>query len=235
MGMLYLWELPFILLGVHFLLKRFNRKILFLFLWLILAPLPSAFTTGTPHPVRAIAMIPPLHIFAAVGVVGCFMFILQLKKTYITFVAITVIIGSLVLNIVYYLHQYYVHTPIEYGDYWQYGYKDVFKTTKDLEGKYSKVLVTYHYDQPYVYYLYYNAIDPSWYQKNWDFNNNGTLPRMHRFIGKYEFRNIDWTQDKKLKNTLIVGTPQEIPANTQNIIEEIKFPDGSIAFRIVGL
>ena len=232
-GMLYLWELPFILLGIYFLIGRTDKRIGLLFAWFILAPLAAAFSTGTPHPVRAIAMIPPFHIFTAVGLVFLLYVILDLKRKFLKTAAIAFILLAFVFNFGYYLHQYYVHTPIEYGDFWQYGYKEVFETLKKEEGSVDKFIVTYVYDQPYVYYLYYNKVDPVWYQKNWDYQGNGQTERFRRVIGDYEFRNIKYHKDKVIPNAIIVGTPDEIPPDAPNIIKEILFPNGKVAFRLI--
>jgi hypothetical protein len=91
--------------------------------------------------------------------------------------------------------------------------------------------MSYEYDQPYIYYLFYNKIDPSWYQRNWNYTGSGEIYRFYRKIGKYEFRIIDYEKDKLLKNTLLVGTPKEIKEG--NIIKDIKYLDGSKAYRIV--
>jgi|SRR3989338_6793769 len=230
-GMLYLWDIPFILAGIYYLLRKYNRLVLILFMSFLLAPISASITTGTPHPVRAIGMVLGFHIFTAAGVVFLWEKIMLLKNPLVKISIIFIIISSLLLNAVYYLHQYYVHTPVEYGYFWQYGYKEVFEEIGQIEDKYSKIVMTYMYDQPYIYYLFYNKIDPSWYQKNWDYNGNEQLDRFKRVIGKYEFRNIDWGRDKNLKNTLFIGMPKEIPNNAK-IIKEIKFLDGSIAFRI---
>jgi hypothetical protein len=213
--------------------QNLNKKTSLLFIWFLIAPLPSAVTTGTPHPVRAIGMMIPLHIFTASGVIISFLKILNLKLRISNFriVVSGLLVSLFCLNFIYYLHQYYVHTPIEYGDFWQYGYKEAFVIAKQYEGQVAKIIMTYHYDQPYIYYLFYNQVDPVWYQKNWDFLGNKQIERFHRVIGKYEFKNIDWPRDSKNKNTLIIGAPQEIPSNA-NVIHEVKFLDGSTAFRI---
>lgn len=225
MGMLYLWDLPFIMVGLYYLLNRRDRYIGVLFLLFLLAPFPSAITTGTPHPVRAIALMPGFHILAAVGFVA--VSIRLLSKKYL----IGAIILFLIANFMYYLHQYYVHTPIEYGYFWQYGYKEAVSFAKENEGKFDRIIMTYSYDQPYIYYLFYNKIDPVWYQKNWDYNKTGLTDRFKRVVGKYEFRNIDYSRDSALQNTLLIGTPDEIPVNAK-VIEIVKFPDGKVAFRI---
>jgi len=230
MGMLYLWDLPFILFGLYALFSQKNKRSQLLILAFLIAPLPSAIATGTPHPVRAIAMVPGFSIFTALGVYFLFFRENKLRKA----ILLMSVVILFLLNFSYYLHQYYVHTPIEYGDFWQYGHKEAFRQAKSLEKKYDKIIFTYKYDQPYIYYLFDNKIDPSWYQKNWDYLKTGQVGRMRRVIGKYEFRNIDWSKDKSLKNTLLIGSPQEIPNDTPGLIKTIYFLDGSVAFRIVG-
>jgi len=230
MGMLLLWDLPFILIGIHALLKRRTKSVILLIVLFLLAPLPSAVATGSPHPVRAIMMSPAFSIFTAVGVFFLFFSESKIKRK-----ALLLIVALLlILNFAYYLHQYYVHTPIEYGDFWQYGNKQAVLDAKSLEAKYQKIIFTYKYDQPYIYYLFYNKIDPSWYQKHWNYLGTGQVERMRRIIGKYEFININWGQDSQLKKTLLIGSPDEIPVNAKGIIDTIYFPNGNVAYRVVG-
>src|SRR3989344_1659579 len=228
MGMLYLWELPFIFAGLYILINRRNRYALVLIVFFLLAPLPSAITTGTPHPIRAIALMPAFHIFTAIGAVFISLRILKIRTMFGRAILLSIIALSLLFNFTYYLHQYYVHSPIEYGYFWQYGYKEALSFAKENEKRFSNIVMTYEYDQPYVYYLFYNKIDPTWHQNNWDYNRNGTIDRFKRIIGKYTFRNIDYSKDAHLPSTLIIGTPQEIPDNAK-VIKVIKFPDGKVA------
>ncbi|MBI2028366.1 MAG: glycosyltransferase family 39 protein [Candidatus Levybacteria bacterium] len=231
MGILYLWDLPFILIGLYCLINRRDKYIGILFLLFLLASIPSAITTGTPHPVRAIALMPGFHIFSAVGFIVVILRILEVKM-FFTKIAILGLVGaSLFFNFIYYTHQYYVHTPIEYGYFWQYGYKEAMLFAKDNQEKFDKIIITYRYDQPYIYYLFYNKIDPTWYQKNWDYNRTGLTDRFKRVIGKYEFRNIDYSKDSLSSNTLLIGIPSEIPDSAE-VVGIVKFPDGNVAFRI---
>jgi 4-amino-4-deoxy-L-arabinose transferase-like glycosyltransferase len=232
MGMLYLWDFPFIVLGILFLLKKINRRILMLFVLFLLAPIPSAITTGTPHPVRAISMIPAFQIFSAVGFVLILSTLFKNRNRLIGIAIGLIIVTCLIFNIKYYLESYYVSTPIKYGYFWQYGYKEALNYAKNNESKFKNIIMTYEYDQPYIYYLFYNKIDPAWYQENWDYNRNGTIDRFKRIIGKYTFRNIDYAKDISIPDTLLIGTPKEIPGNA-DVIKTIMFPDGKIAFKIV--
>jgi 4-amino-4-deoxy-L-arabinose transferase-like glycosyltransferase len=234
MGMLYLWELPFIIVGGFCMVLLLNRRTGIILVILFLAPLASSITTGTPHPVRAIAMIPSLHILTALGFLQVISLLFSLRFRAVRTFAIILILSGFFINAVYYFHQYYIHTPIQYGDFWQYGSKEAVLEAKGLESKYDKIIMTYTYDQPYIYYLFHQKIDPAWYQQNWDYNGNGEIERMRRVIGKYEFRNIDFQKDGQIPHTLLIGSPREIPENANNILKTIYFPDGSVAFRIVG-
>jgi 4-amino-4-deoxy-L-arabinose transferase-like glycosyltransferase len=229
MGMLYWFDLSFILIGLMYLLKNRDKGANTLFWWFLVAPAASALTSGTPHAVRALLYLPTYQIFAAVGVVETLKFLKI--KTIKKIMVITVITGIFLLNFFYYLHMYWIHTPYEYAQDWQYGYKQAVEEVGKIENNYGRVIVTYHYDQPYIYFLFYKKIDPVWYQHNW---GGGEIMRFGRSFGKYEFRNIDWEKDRNLPNTILVGTPGEIPERAEGLIKEIKFPDGSVAFRIVG-
>ncbi|MCL4418717.1 glycosyltransferase family 39 protein [Patescibacteria group bacterium] len=230
MGMLYLWDLPFLFLGMYVLFKNRSKRINFLLFLFLIAPLPSAISTGAPQPVRAIAMVFPLHIFSAIGIFSSTAYFLTSKNKAFKLSAIFLVFVLFVLNVSYYLHQYYVHTPVEYGYFWQYGNKEAIEYAKQHENEYKKIVMTYKIDQPYVYYLFYNQIDPTWYQKTWA--KKGDLGRFERKIGKYEFRYIDFNKDSKEKDSLLIGIPDEIPQSAK-IIKEIRYLDGSVAYRIV--
>lgn len=235
MGMLYLFDLPLILIGFLVLCRNISRRTLLLFGFILIVPIPSAITTGTPHPVRAIAMLPGFIIFSSIGAVFLLEKVSSIKHQvssirlkYFMF-AIFFLLFS--VNVIYYLHQYYVHTPIEYGEAWQYGYKQAVQKAYRDEKKYDKIVITNKYDQPYIFFLFYNKIDPSWYQKNWNFTSTGVMPRFERKIGKYDFRNINWGEDQKLKKALIISSPDEVPKSSY-YRDSIYFLNGQEALRI---
>lgn len=220
MGMMYLWDFVFVVIGgiVAFKVRHVGMKVMIV--WLVLAPMASAVTTGTPHAVRALLMVVPLVYFSAIG----------FNYVYVRYRKLS--IGAaflLLLNFFYYLNLYWIHTPIEASQDWQYGYKQAVYEVSKREDAFDKIIITYRYDQPYVFFLFYNQVDPGWYQKNW---GSGEILRSNRSFGKYEFRNIDWEKDSELKNVLFVGTKDEFPENIQNEAV-IHFLDGSVAFRLV--
>lgn len=223
-GMLYIWEAPFILIGLLFWLTR--KKGFLIFWWFLVAPAASALTTGTPHAVRALYYLPMYQIFAANGLTQFWLRFVKFKPRIVAYI----VLAFATINIFYYLDMYYVHTPIEASKDWQYGYKLAVAEIKNLESQVDKVIVTYAYDQPHIFVLFYNKIDPAWYQSK---VNSTDVKRDKRSFGKYEFRIIDWNKDKDLTSVIIVGTPGEIPVDAPGFIKDIHFLDGTVAFRIV--
>ena len=71
MGLLYLVELPFVLLGIYrFIFGSFERRIkYFILAWFLIAPIPASITSGVPHPIRALNFLPTFQLFSAIGII----------------------------------------------------------------------------------------------------------------------------------------------------------------------
>ncbi|OGG26681.1 hypothetical protein A2960_00720 [Candidatus Gottesmanbacteria bacterium RIFCSPLOWO2_01_FULL_39_12b] len=231
MGMLYLWDSLFIIIGIILYLNQLNRFQSIVIWWFLLAPAASSLASGTPHAVRALLMLPLFQVFAALGILGIFHYLTHRMNRKVKFSVLIIIFSLLMFNFYYYLHMYWWHTPKEFSQWWQYGYKELVTEVSKVESSYDKIVITYRYDQPYIYFLFYKPIDPLWYQ---EISEKGPIVRANRSFGKFEFRNLDWGKDSQLSNVLLVGTPDEIPQETSGIIKNIYFLDGKVAFRLVG-
>ena len=221
MGMLYFWEAVSIPVGIMTLLK--HRESIPVFWWFLVAPFASAITTGTPHAVRALLYLPSYQIFSATGLTQ--IFTKGVNKLWIILLLPIVFISTY-----YYLESYYVFTPIESAKEWQYGYKEAVFIAKQYETQVDKIILTYRYDQPHVFVLFYNPIDPVWYQNQ---DQGSEVKRFERKFGKYVFRNLEWDKDRELHDVLLIGTPGEIPDGSPGQLTDILFPDGSVALRVV--
>jgi len=218
MGLLYLFELPFALVGVYALVKNKEPALRMIIPWLIVAPLASAMTTQTPHAVRSLLMLPALTIISAYGMIHV---VHQYKK----YRYVLGLVGVLaIVNVVYYLDLYYIQTPIERSHDWQYGYKQLVQNLSLIEATSREIIVTTEYDQPYIFFLFYNKIDPSWYQTVSEKGPGG--------FAKYVFRKIDYDEDALLSETAIAGSPKEIPDQASKF-DTIQYLNGDEAFRIV--
>ena len=238
MGLLYLFELPLLLLGAYmFLFGEYDRKTkLILFSWILIAPIPASLTTGVPSAVRTLNFLPILQIVIAVGLLSVFNFIRTgnllakagnlRKKIYI--LIIVVFFGFAVFNIAYYLDQYFVQDNYYDSAYWQYGYKQAVEEVNTISNRYKAVVVSDKepLDQSYIFFLFYLKYPPKEYQ------TTGAYASHHSFA-KFTFRAINWQKDSQVKNTLYVGAPGEIPIKA-NIIKTIYNLDGTAAIQIAG-
>jgi 4-amino-4-deoxy-L-arabinose transferase-like glycosyltransferase len=217
MGILYLFELPLILLGIYGLLfGEFDKRTKFvIFGWLLLAPLPASITTGVPHAVRTLNFLPTWQILSALGLISGFLILsktkLQVLKIKIWYFIAVIFLLFAAFNIIYYLNQYFVQLNYYDSEFWQYGYSQAIDEVKLLQGKYKYVVISDNppLDKSYMFSLFYLKYPPSEYQKTGG-NESGSFTSHHSF-GRYTFRPIDWGRDSLQKGVLYVGSPKEIP------------------------
>lgn len=233
MGLIYLFELPFILFGIYMLVfGDFDKKTKLVVLgWLLLAPVPASITTGVPHAVRTLNFLPTWQILSAIGMLYAFLFFNKYKKAkYIFYLLFFVFF---IFNVGYYLDQYFVQQNYYSSQDWQYGYQQAVAEVKTIGGNYQHILVSDKapMDKSYMFFLFYLQYSPSDYQMIGKDSSGGF--RSHHSFGKYTFRTIDWNKDSMLKNTLIIGTPADIPDGV-NTIKTIYNLDKTEAIKIVG-
>ena len=237
MGLLYLFEFPFILLGIYFLIfdssgNGFDKKTKFLiFSWFLIAPIPASITTGIPHAVRTLNFLPTWQIFAALGILSTFIFVKKFKNIKWIFYFVFGLV--FILNVSYYLNQYFVQQNYYNSQDWQYGYKQAVYEVDKIQEKYTKIVVSDNQpmDKSYMFFLFYLKYPPRDYQKIGEHSSGGYAA--HHSFGKYTFRPINWSRDSVDKNVLYVGTPSEIPKGL-HVIKTIYNLDGSEAIKIAG-
>ncbi len=227
LGLQYLWDMPFILIGIYFLIKnKFDIKSKsIVFAWFLLAPFAAAVTWGVPHSLRTEIYLPTFQIFSAIGVYTIYTYTKR-KKLFI------IVAGTLlIMNFAYYLHQYYVHMPIEYSKDWQYGRKQAALISDLLKSHYDRVIVSTKLEQPHEFWLYYLKYDPSKYLSEGGTVSGGFLEDRNHF-NKFFFKPIDFNKQSKEGKTLFVGLPSEFPQNAK-ILEEVDYLNGEPAIYIV--
>lgn len=242
MGLLYIWELPFLLIGIYSLVfgpsaDGFERKIkIFVFSWFLLAPIPASITSGVPHAVRTLNFLPIFQIFVAIGIIKFVSSISNIKyqivNIHIKYLILPLYFLFFIFNFLYYLNQYFVQQNYFYSETWQYGYKEAIDQIKSIEGKYNKIVVSNkpYLDQSYIFFLFYLKYPPFLYQKETKFSSGG-FRENHRY-GKFEFRPIEWDKEIKNSKNLFVGRPSDFPANSK-MIKTINFLNGKQAILMV--
>lgn len=160
MGILYLTSLPFILLGVFFVIRNKVYSAFILLAWIIVAPIASSFAIDPPNFQRALIFLPTLHVFEALGWYYLFSFISRARLSRF-YMGIIIVLFS--FNVFYYFHQYFAYTNSEYGKYWQFGHKEAIDYTKKYRDTNKRIFFADDIEQGYIFYLFYNKYDPQKY------------------------------------------------------------------------
>lgn len=225
-GLLYLWDLVFIICGIYFLLSKkftFRSKVI-VFSWFLLAPVAASVTWGVPHSLRSEIYLPTYQIFASIGVYTLYTYTRQ-KKPFIIIVGI-----ALLANFLFYLHQYWVHMPTEYSQAWLYGRKQAAIFSDSIKANYDRVIVSTKLEQPHEFWLYYLKYDPKKYLAEGGTISGGFLEDRNKF-GKYLFKPIDFQKQAGEAKTLFVGTPSEFPQGA-HILKIVYYLNGEPAIYI---
>jgi hypothetical protein len=232
-GLLYLWELPFVLYGLFVLVKLFHSESgskLFLW-WFLVAPVAASVTEQLPHPVRTLVFLPTFQVFTAIGVLE-FIKKLKTQKSWIRLSGLICLFLIIILSVLFYFHQYFIHLPIDYSSAWQYGRKEAVEEVKKIQSEYDEVIVSTALDVPHIFFLYYLQYDPATYIREGGTISGGFNEDRNTF-GKYSFKPIKSLKilDKKI---LYVGMNFEIPKGA-TIIKAIYYKNGSEAFYLFTL
>lgn len=240
-GLLLLVQLPFLILGIIYLIKSrdFSREKIFILGWILLGMSPSGLTFE-PHSFhRSIMVFTMLNIISAVGLFSLLRLLNNLSKEYIRAKIIFLVTLALafVVNYLFFYHMYFVNFPFEKSQdlhypfkqvaqfVWQY-HADVDQIVFDpLFGETAPVIGT----AAHYYLAYYGNYPPAKFQKEYKV---GDKPREVIF-DKFSIRQVYWPVDKDLKNTLVIVSPWSVPEqdiDKNKIIKRFYFYDGTLAF-----
>lgn len=234
-GQLYVIQAPFLIFGFLAVARSISgwQPIL---LWLFLAPIPAALTFQSPHALRAQNMVIPLAIISALGLLAFLDWLKEKVSKKTIFVVCCVLFVVLFWDFTRYLHQYYVHMAKTYPYSSQYGVKELADYIKANGNKFSKIIVTDRYDQPYILFLFYLKYPPDKFQEAHELTPRDQFGfSTVRSFDKYNFVSVNWNEMRDLRSVLLVGAPEEISDVDANIVKRIYFPGGQTAFEIVPL
>lgn len=235
----YVWQFPFYILGLYFLIKRktlVELRILTLFL-LIISPIPAAVTRDPYTTIRALPLVIPQIIIISLGILEV-IFNAKTKLRLLIYLILTILIIHSILNLyssAIILNEY--HRAKE----WDYGVEQISDYIKD---KYLKTPIVFDNsrDDLYIALLFFLKYDPQTYQtENFEVSNSEYYTNMNRNlqkkIGKIITKPINWEKDLTIDQYLIGDelaiSYQQIAEHQLKLEKDILYPDKSHAFRIV--
>lgn len=220
-GQMYIWELPFLLVGTFLLFRKKEGNWIIIPFWLILGIMPAATARETPHALRIETVLPTFQILVAYGIVQSYVYIKDKNKKLKSLFAYGVV-TAFVLCFMYFIHTYFNHYPVVYASEWQYGYKEAVQFVEDNKNKYKNIYFTKDLGRPYMYVLFYGKYPPD------VLINSGKIERealgfVHvNELGKYKFAQEFPGLEE---GNLYITTEGKVPGEAR-IVKEFYQPDG---------
>lgn len=230
-GVLYLFEVPFIILSLVFLIKSDEkRNYLLILFWILAAPIAAALATGPGYAGnRAEAMLPALTIIIALG----FSQIPWSKNKFFTFLYFVI---SAVLFMSY-LQDYFITSPVKTSQAMLYGNYEAAVWLNQNVNSNIKVVVDKALSEPHIYIAFAYKWDPKSYQEatsEWHLGNDinwvDQIPDYK--LGNFEFKSIHLKDFSKTNNIYLVGKPDVFPDNSK-VDKTFLYPNGNPAIEIV--
>jgi hypothetical protein len=205
---MYLWDIPFVIIGLLYLLRKKEGNWWLVPLWLLIGIIPAATARETPHALRIEASLPTFQILSAYGAV---VFLSSLKR-FRNLIGV-ILIALLLINFAYFYHDYSAHYPSEYSGEWQYGYKQSIAYVESVKNNYDYIQITNALGRPYIYYLFYTKTDPGIYRQTAKINRDPFGFVTINGFGKYIFPDSFDNALSKKARILYISTPYNLPKN----------------------
>lgn len=217
-GQMYLWSLPFFILGILYLFRKKEGMWWFIPLWLLIAIIPAGTARETPHALRIESALPTFQIITAYGFFSA-LFLVKRKLLFLSIFGV-----FLFFNFFYFAYDYFVHYPNNFSREWQYGYKESVDFVGKNKQNYENVIFTTELGRPYIYYLFYTKTSPK------HFRENSVIKRdAFGFVTVERIGNIIFTDEhvnyEGKRNSLFINEPTKVPENA-NIIKSFNLING---------
>lgn len=146
MGELHYFQLPFILIGILYVLfsKKVRSKYKFFLFFLIIYPIGTIFTQLEPQATRSILGVIPFTILTSVGFIETLNVLKNPHSRYI----FRLLCVALVFVSIYLVTIHLKAAPLRSADYWgwQYGYRPVMEYFIQREQDYDNLLITHRFN-----------------------------------------------------------------------------------------
>lgn len=203
-GNLLLASVPFLIIGFVVLSQKKKPSINLLFIvWLLISPLPAAFTTDVPHAGRVLFILPAFGFLFAKGVL--WVRSIWPKKILSHFLYVLVLL-LFSLNFAAYFRDYYLYFPEESYTAFQ-GYMEPLSIyVSSQTHSYDMTILNNITTNSYIFYSWYQKVDPTVIQKAHQSSRVNEITK----LSQLSFLSID---DEDLycnllkPNTLIISGP----------------------------
>ena len=239
LGVLYLFEIPFLILGIIALLRKQIKNRSLVITWILIGLIPASLTNNEQHPGRTFFILPMLIIICAIGAVEFFKLIKTRFSHNLRNAILVVFLGFVVWNLIQAFLIYSVHFPRQRGEDFMEGTKETVEYALANKNNYNEIVfdpyrgieAPYIVSIPHMYILFYSQYDPVLYQQE-------TRRYGQDLYGfdKFTIRRIDWREDRDKVGTLFIGSPWSLPEKDikkEDILKKVYLSGGQLVFLIV--
>ncbi len=200
-GQFYLLDAVFLSLGIFYLFKMRDRKVAFLFFWILIGVVPAGLTKAAPHALRILPVMPALLLILSFGVMYSVVWLKQ-KWPRVSPEILTVPLALFFLiQFGQFWRFYSLVFPQLYASEWQYGYKEMVAEVKKRQHSAPNlpVFITREQGRPAMYYWFYTKTDPSLVQgeNEWAKKDQGEF---------LQFQNIEFVDALSSSNKGIIAS-----------------------------
>jgi 4-amino-4-deoxy-L-arabinose transferase-like glycosyltransferase len=231
MGVVYIIDGVFILIGIIVLTRRYPKLLQMLLGLIVISVLPASLTFVTPATNRTFTMVVPLLVLSAIGLIYFYHQFKNYQKICTTLCAVVYI-----LCFSYFIYNYMIVLPTQYASEWHYGYDELYSYLQKEESRYPEIVISAKISVPYIFLLYYQKIDPAVAQKELvrsEKIDEFGFEHVERYKNYQFVKDYSWDRvGEKLQNELLVLTPEESVGSRAKKIKELLYPDGKVAFVI---
>ncbi len=232
-GLLYLIEIGFLVSALVYLIRKEDKSLFFIFLWIVLSVIPAGLSKGYGYAAnRAATMMPAIQILSSFGL----LLILNFLKSRILKKAVFLLIF---ISLAFFLEVYIYQAPAQFAKDMSFGWRDSVAVLRTLETSNKKIIVSRGFSEPQIFIAFYEKTDPTFYQKEaqdwlrYAKENKPFVDQLGQYkLGSYEFEDINYFSKKGLRGIVLVGRPEDFPEGIKTI-KTICYPNGKPAILIV--
>lgn len=219
-GQIYLLDIPFLLIGFFYLLRKKNLTLAVPIYLLIISIIPAAITRESPHALRTIAVAPIIGMISAFG-------IYQTNRKIKNKLFLYLIVLIFLIFFINYFYHFTSDYNKEAADDWQYSYKKIFTDYANQFNRFDKIIVSDRGVQPYIFALFYLKYNTDKFRAEVKYNTSiRRTTSLVQSFDKFVFTDVDYHQLPKGKSLIFTHPTDKM--------DEIKWkeiitnPDGSI-------
>ncbi len=214
-------EYIFIFIGIYYLFKNKEKWRYLILSMFLLSPVSAALSWAGGSITRSIFIFIPISIIVAYGVISF------VNKKYIFYLFL--VPCFFILNFYswdFYLNHYPKRAIVLRS--WQAGYKELSSYIKINYNRFDKFYITRKNGQPYIFLLFYLQYPPEKYQKesflsSADEYGFGQVEKFDKYV-------FNLPNDKNIKNSVIIGFPDDFSDAEKSHLKEIKIRTETIFY-----